>query len=243
MATRPAKLARVDATSLAADGRSAASSPSTAQERRRRRNDHRRRLILDAAAAEFAAHGYERTTLGGIGDRVGLSKASLYYYVDSKEELLVELVEGVRKEVEARATARAGKTADPRARLEAFVHAHVEVGSLSSAGRLLAANLDFLRTEAAAELRRRYEGSLRAILRDGIAAGQFQDIPIGPAVKLIYGALNLIPLWFDPKGPMTLDEVTDTALRMMLSGIERRASSTRKRPSQGASSVRPRRRV
>lgn len=199
----------------------------TAEDRKRRRNDDRRRLILDAAAAEFAEHGFESATLSGIGDRVGLSKASLYYYVDSKESLLVELVEGMRKQVEALAATRAGKTRDARVRLRAFVHAHVEVGCTSTEGRLLAANVDFLKTKAATEPRRRYELLLRTIVKDGIAAGQFADVPVGPVVKLMYGALNSIPTWFDPKGAMGLDAVIDTFLQVVLAGIDRGTRPTK----------------
>ena len=80
-------------------------------DRRARRMESRRGLILDAAAAEFAEVGYERATLERIGDRVGLSKASVYYYVqDGKPQLLVDLVARVVDEVEARVAAQTTTT-------------------------------------------------------------------------------------------------------------------------------------
>lgn len=208
---------------------------STAADRKRRRQDDRRRLILDAAAAEFAAHGYERATLGGIGERVGLSKASLYYYVKSKEELFVALVERLRRAVSARAAERAGKDADPRARFVALVHAHVEVGSESPEGRLLAENPQLLGTKAGAVARRRYEKSLRELLSEGMAQKQFCEVPLGPAVKIIYSALNTIPLWFDPAGPLTRDELTDSAVRLLMSGIALPRPSSRGKVDGAAS--------
>ncbi|MEU4926555.1 TetR/AcrR family transcriptional regulator [Streptomyces yokosukanensis] len=51
-----------------------------------------RERILDAAAQEFAAHGYGRTTMQTVADRIRLTKGALYGHFTSKEELAAELV-------------------------------------------------------------------------------------------------------------------------------------------------------
>lgn len=194
----------------------------TPEERKRVRLDTRRRLILEAAAAEFAAVGFERATLGGIGERVGLSKASLYHYVESKEELFVALVEQVVRNIEASATKRANKSKDPIVRLRAFVHAHIDVALTSAEGKLLAANLDmFVSHATAAAPKKRHEAALRNILRDGVAKGQLADVPLAPVVKLTFGMLNAVPLWFDPKGALSVEAVADLVLAMLLEGLAR----------------------
>jgi AcrR family transcriptional regulator len=43
--------------------------------------------ILRAALAEFAAHGFADASLNRIIEAAGISKGSLYYYFDSKEDL------------------------------------------------------------------------------------------------------------------------------------------------------------
>jgi len=48
--------------------------------------------ILQAARICLARHGFEKTTMDDIGGLVGLNKASLYYYFDSKEALVTEVV-------------------------------------------------------------------------------------------------------------------------------------------------------
>ena len=48
--------------------------------------------ILNAARECFARFGYEKTTLDDIGNLVGLNKASLYYYYDSKDALFSEVI-------------------------------------------------------------------------------------------------------------------------------------------------------
>lgn len=54
----------------------------------RTRSETKRREIMQAAAALFVEQGYERTSMSAISERVGGSKATLYGYFESKEELL-----------------------------------------------------------------------------------------------------------------------------------------------------------
>ena len=48
----------------------------------------RRAQILEKAAHLFCAKGYDSTSMSDIADAVGITKAGLYYFVESKEHLL-----------------------------------------------------------------------------------------------------------------------------------------------------------
>lgn len=50
-----------------------------------------RQRILDVALDLFIAEGFERASLRQIAERVGLTKAALYYYFESKDALLMAL--------------------------------------------------------------------------------------------------------------------------------------------------------
>jgi AcrR family transcriptional regulator len=52
-----------------------------------------RQQILDAAWALFVEHGFDKTSLRQVAERVGVTKAALYYYFPSKEDLLSALLE------------------------------------------------------------------------------------------------------------------------------------------------------
>ena len=52
----------------------------------------KRERIKTAAAECLARFGYEKTTMEDIATRVGLNKASLYYYYKSKEAIFTEVV-------------------------------------------------------------------------------------------------------------------------------------------------------
>lgn len=67
-----------------------------------------RQQVLDAAAEEFAAHGYLGTTLLDVVRRTGMTKGALYGHFASKEELAAALIEEGGSELSTRA-ARAGE--------------------------------------------------------------------------------------------------------------------------------------
>ena len=48
--------------------------------------------VLDAAVALFAEHGVHGTSLQMIADRVGVSKAAVYYQFHSKEDIALEVL-------------------------------------------------------------------------------------------------------------------------------------------------------
>jgi AcrR family transcriptional regulator len=50
-----------------------------------------RERILEVALELFNEHGYAETSLREIADRLGVTKAALYYYFERKEDILLEL--------------------------------------------------------------------------------------------------------------------------------------------------------
>lgn len=59
------------------------------------RTEERREAIIEAAALLFQEVGYERASMNELTRRLGGSKATLYGYFPSKEELFVEVVRSV----------------------------------------------------------------------------------------------------------------------------------------------------
>ena len=72
----------------------------------------RRTEILDTAAALFASSGL-RTSLKEIADACGILPGSLYHHFESKEAIIVELVERYHDDLDAIADGRAAPTSAP----------------------------------------------------------------------------------------------------------------------------------
>lgn len=60
-----------------------------------RKSDRKRRQIVDAAYRLFQSNGFEKTTMSQVTEAVGGSKATLYNYFPSKEDLFVECVTSI----------------------------------------------------------------------------------------------------------------------------------------------------
>ena len=92
--------------------------------------DMQREQIVARAAALFARQGYSGTSMNQLAEACGVSKPSLYHYVDDKYRLLVEIAEGhvdrlrtLVAEAEAATPLRPGADARLRALIERFMAA------------------------------------------------------------------------------------------------------------------------
>src|SRR5690606_20295851 len=53
--------------------------------------------LVKVATQVFYEKGYEAASLQDIADRLGMLKGSLYYYIQTKEDLLYEVINGVHQ--------------------------------------------------------------------------------------------------------------------------------------------------
>ena len=90
-----------------------------------------RRRLLEAAAAEFASHGYAGASSESISRRAGMSKATFYEHFANKEECMIALFELAAGALQA-----------------AMADAAREVGHDDAVGRMRAATRAFLSTLA-----------------------------------------------------------------------------------------------
>ena len=84
--------------------------------------------IVDAAGDVFDEKGYAAARIEDIAARVGLLKGSLYYYIDSKEDLLFAIVDGNHSRgiavVEQGAALESADPPDPARRLRRALDRH-----------------------------------------------------------------------------------------------------------------------
>lgn len=183
------------------------------------RRKHRQDLIVAATEAELETTGIHGTTLERVGERVGLSRAALYYYVDSRDDLLTLVLDDVFQQQVAEGDHIAGPDATPLERLRAFVHGSIRVVVERPAGRLIVSHLDLLAAhEPSAVLMRHQERYARQLIADAVAEGSLRRIEQAAAIAVLFGTIATIPRGYDPEGRLTLDAVVDSALDLMLQG-------------------------
>lgn len=188
-----------------------------------RKRAAKRQSILDAAARHFAESGYHPARMVDIAEEVGLQKAALYYYFDSKEALLVELIRtrvGVALESLLEIT---GSDADPTEKIRQAVathlrvfHQHADLYTIFNSERI-----HLISREAASvvdDLGRQYEKAWAAMLTETDPRSDL-DIPV--TIKAVMGMLNTTLAWFEPAGRLTIDQLADQYAELILRAIAR----------------------
>ncbi len=90
------------------------------------KSEEKRREIVTKAWELFKENGFERTTMSDISDRVGGSKATLYGYYDSKEQLFAATLERVIGDPADEVFAQLARTGKLKTRLLNFARAMLE---------------------------------------------------------------------------------------------------------------------
>jgi AcrR family transcriptional regulator len=196
------------------------SSPRSA--RSQAKYEEKRRAILRAAAEAFRADGFQNTGMRDIAAQAGISPANLYYYFDSKDQLLYYCQDfALDRMLAAAREASQGELEAPdalRRVIEAQIHcmldeldgaaAHVEVDALPPE----------LREKIVAK-RDRYERALRKLVREGMNDGSFRKGDVNLLTRAILGALNWTARWYRPEGPLSSSKVASAYADYLVRGL------------------------
>lgn len=184
----------------------------------------RRQEIVDAAAVVFHEKGYESTSIQDIAEGVGILKGSLYYYIESKEDLLYEILRDVHEEayqqIERAVDAETGSLAKIRALIVSLFSFHAEnlvrIGVFFSDFRSLRPE----RQEAIVRERDRYDRLLRSLIRQGQSEGTVcPDVDPKVTALAILGMVNWIHQWYDPKGGRSATSIAEAYGDIAIAGI------------------------
>jgi len=91
--------------------------------------EERRAQIVDGLMTAMAEHGYDGASVPDIARAAGLSPGLVHYHFENKQEILLVLVEQLAAGLRERFERRARGAGSPRARLYAFLDAHVALGA------------------------------------------------------------------------------------------------------------------
>lgn len=177
---------------------------------------------MAAAARIFAARGYHRTSMRDLARASRMSLAGMYYYVAGKEDLLLEIQKGSFERVRRGAEEAIAGAATPEEKLQAFIRHHVtfftshmdEMKVLShEAESLTGAPLEEVR-----RLKRAYVGLCLDLLAglDEQDGGHRMDRNV--AAYTLFGMTNWIYTWYDPAGPVGVEELAESICRLFLNG-------------------------
>jgi AcrR family transcriptional regulator len=185
------------------------------------RGKERRRQLMDHATQLFADNGYHPTSVAEIVQGLGVGKGVFYWYFQSKEELLVELLREAQHDLRKAQQMAIGDEIDPVARIELGIRASL---SWLASNRRLLPLFQFAATEErfAPTLRRGQEVAIADVVahvKEGIVAGRIRDTDPLVLTHAIVGVTNHLARSFVVERGESPDEVADAAVAFCLGGL------------------------
>jgi AcrR family transcriptional regulator len=184
-------------------------------------------LIEQEAIRLFGERTYPVVGMRDIGDAVGLLPGSLYVHINSKEDLLLRIVErGITDYLDVIEPIAAAVEEKASARLRGMIVAHLRVLAASKEQTRVAFEqwvyLGADKHAQVVELRTRYENAFTKVVADGVASGEFHE-PRSQKVAVLgtIGMLTAATNWYNPEGALSPEEVGEALADHVLEGLQK----------------------
>jgi TetR/AcrR family transcriptional regulator, cholesterol catabolism regulator len=184
------------------------------------------RDIYIAAAKVILDQGYHATSMDDIARSAGLTKPGLYYYVESKEQLLYDIMNYTLDLYKQKVLEPARAVTDLEERLRVMFVNHAE--SIVEDGQMLTivteepAGLTPEHRQAITGRKRTYMNFVRETFRQLQEQGRLQEgLDVTVAAFGMQGMIMWLAYWFRPGGRFTARQVAEQHCKMLLDGLLR----------------------
>ncbi|MEM6999390.1 MAG: TetR/AcrR family transcriptional regulator [Pseudomonadota bacterium] len=172
----------------------------------------KRAEILRRAAAVFRERGFHGAGMREIAARLGLAPGALYYYFESKNDLLYSCQMLSLRGLVQSAGAVVASSATPEEKVRQLVHHHLEQILGEMGGSFAHIEFHALDRDRLAEVvarRDAYESLVRRIIQEGVDAGAFRPLDSKIAALTLLGAMNWAAVWWNPQGHRSPADVAE----------------------------------
>lgn len=174
--------------------------------------------IHAAALRLFATRGFAGTGIRQIADEAGITVASLYHYMGTKEDLLERMMHESMSQLLGPAEELAGATPDPAARITGLVRLHVRRHAthrdLCRVGDTELRSLSRTRMSRIVGLRDAYQGIWEDAIAEGVRTKAFGVPDVKLAALALLEMCTGVAQWYSPRGRLSLDKISDTYVDM-----------------------------
>ena len=184
----------------------------------------RRQQIAEACYVIFGKNGYKSSTVEDVASYLGIDKATLYGYIERKEDLLYLVFCHYIPLLTRRLEAAANGIRDPRQRLERIIDEQISiVDEYRDFVLLTYRELRHLHHDAIGSvfnLIRENHAVFETAIRDGITEGQFKSVE--PSIA-VHALLSMLYMWAPMRGELDrhgLDKVSEVAKAFCFGGLE-----------------------
>jgi AcrR family transcriptional regulator len=181
--------------------------------------------IVEQSIQLFQSKGFSETSIQDIVDALGVTKGTFYYYFDSKEQLLMDIHS---KYIDELLMKQQEIMADPNknCKTKLFENMELLIKQIKTHGHQARVffremrNLNEDNLTVIKKKREEFRLNLQKIIESGMESGEFRkDLRADMVTFGILGMCNWSYNWFNPNGPVSDHELTETYLEIVLHGI------------------------
>jgi AcrR family transcriptional regulator len=185
--------------------------------------------ILRAATEVFRRRGYHHTTIEEIANELFLTKAGVYHYFTSKQEILAAICDRAMTTAEEAVDGAINGSRAPYQQLMSVLESYAAALQNEDGLTVALLHVDEIPEAAQQDLdrrRKRLEAIVRKILEQGVTEGVFEVIDTHVAVFGMLGALNWMYAWYRPGGRLSAEQVRQTLVKQLMDGVTVRRRRT-----------------
>lgn len=182
----------------------------------------KRQAMIRAAGRAFRLKGFHGTSLDEVAAALNVTKPTLYYYVNSKQDLLYRC-HNYALDLGEQALVHAREGRSGLDRLQRMLTRYVELITNDFASYSLLSDVNDMSAEQRAAIQKRRRGfdrEFRSFVEQGIEDGSIRPCEPKVAVAWFMGAVNGIPRWFDPDGALSGADVARMYCELVTRGLE-----------------------
>jgi TetR/AcrR family transcriptional regulator len=182
----------------------------------------KRKAIIREAAKVFNRRGSHGATLDDVALRLGVSKAALYRYVQSKHDLLYACHEEameIARECMDKGEAE-GRNGLEKIQIGMSGYLREMIGTMGVPVLILEENaLTGTQADHIIALRDEFEKRMRRLVEEGISDGSILTLNPKLAMFMLLGAVHWVTKWYSPDGPWTAEDVAEALIEMATRGL------------------------
>jgi AcrR family transcriptional regulator len=199
--------------------------------RRHRNHSLKREAVIAAAARAFNDKGFHNTSLDDIAAALGVSKPTVYYYVESKEQLLFECFQAGLERIREGLGNVEHSPLSARERLAEVVRHYARAVASEFGWCMVRAEDQDLGPELSGRIKAmkaEIDRGMRRLLEQGIAEGSIEPCDTKMTAFAMAGALNWIAHWYRENQPMSAAQLAEEFVAVFETGLR-----PRPRPASG----------
>ncbi|MFG1466794.1 TetR/AcrR family transcriptional regulator [Xanthobacter sp. DSM 24535] len=189
------------------------------------RDEQRRRkreAVLRVAASAFNRRGFANTSMDDVASVLGVSKPTLYQYFKSKQELLYACHQVAMDNGEAGLALAAVHNGTGLEKLIVYLRRYM-LGIFGDLGNCpVLTDVDSLTPddrEAVVARRKRISLATKELIALGVTDGSIANCDPKLASLFALGVVNWIPAWYREDGPNTPEEIMESFVTHLTSGL------------------------